>query len=72
MADTDSPTSLHWTPFALSHSAYTVRVQTSHDSIPPIVLAVHHGAFNFDDYLTPDEADRLADALKAEAAKARA
>jgi hypothetical protein len=45
--------------------------RTTNDSLPPITLSSGARAFHMQDYLTPDEADRLGDALKAMAAQVR-
>lgn len=56
--------------FGHFQSRYSVRV--GKDTLPPVRLTVHpQGPTSFQDYLTPDEADRLGDALKAAAAEAR-
>lgn len=43
-----------------------------HDQLPAVTVAVRAGIASTQDYLTPDQADAMADALHAHAAWARA
>lgn len=44
---------------------------TQYTNLEPVALMIGGGAFHFQDYLTADQADALADALKATAAQVR-
>jgi hypothetical protein len=78
MADPDLPTPPARTELMVGVAGLTgTRVSLSltqelHDSLPPIQLALSGGGFSLYEYVTPESADKLADALRWFAHQARA
>lgn len=69
------PQAIDYTPLGFFENTYLVaKTSPGGGGLLPVTLAIssRRGGFTVHDYLTPDEADRLADALKAMAARARA
>lgn len=63
---------LDYTTMGIQKVVYSVRTtRPEHDNLPPIALGTSSPGFSFQDYLTADEADRLADALMRAAARSR-
>jgi hypothetical protein len=66
-------TSLRYHPLGYFKSEYTVQLTGPEGpTLPPIMFSISTGLVRVQDYLSPGEADHLGDALKVEAARARA
>lgn len=68
------PQAIDYTPLGFFENTYLVAKTSPGGGLLPVTLAIssRRGGFTVHDYLTANEADRLADALKAMAARVRA